>query len=214
MPLADAGIVVNQVDESTAIHIVHNNPKYSAVIDKECIQKVDDIFMLPFLHDGDFVKQRLLAILTRQIHFFDSNACLGTFLLHQLLRNTDRGASNRGHVDGSRRSLTDLFVLLIRQVRITLRYQLLQSRNELCLGSGDMPQRLPPTRGDVERRDGSWQRRHILVWLLNLLSLFLQGQRFVLGRDTGSLRRLVIIISPHWNDGQLWTQFRRLWRRT
>ena len=83
----DGWIVVNDISQSTALHILHDNPELSKVVAQEGIQKVDNVSVLAVLHDHDFIDDQLLSRLVCQVHLLDSNLGLAALLAHNLSGN-------------------------------------------------------------------------------------------------------------------------------
>lgn len=106
-------IVVDKIDERTSVHVVHDDPEHPVVINQEGIQEVDDVFMLPLFHDDDFIHQRFLSMLSREVHLFDGDTNLGALSRHELLGDANGGLADGGHIDRTRCSLTNFLVLLV-----------------------------------------------------------------------------------------------------
>jgi len=54
------GVIFDYVGQSATFHIFHNNPKF-VVLDQVRIKKVNDVWVLGFLHNQDFVDNKFLA---------------------------------------------------------------------------------------------------------------------------------------------------------
>jgi hypothetical protein len=65
-------VVVDDVCKSASFHVFHHYPEF-AVLDKIRVQKVDNVAVLRFLHDHDFIDDQFLARLLGQIHLFDGD---------------------------------------------------------------------------------------------------------------------------------------------
>jgi len=65
-------IVLNDIRKCTTFHVLHDDPEFVA-FDEIRLQEVDDVGMLRFLHDENFVDNEFFAWLVGQVHLLDGN---------------------------------------------------------------------------------------------------------------------------------------------
>ena len=84
-------IIFDDVRQCASLHVLHDNPKFIALHEIR-FQEVDNVGMLGFFHNEDFVDDEFLPRLVRQIHLLNSNllACCESFGNIDMSRCTDR----------------------------------------------------------------------------------------------------------------------------
>jgi hypothetical protein len=63
-------ITVDDIGESSTFHEFHDDPEFGT-IDEERIEEIDNVGMLRFFHDQNFVDDELFARLMTEIHLLD-----------------------------------------------------------------------------------------------------------------------------------------------
>jgi hypothetical protein len=69
-------VVINDIGQGAAFHVFHDHPQVS-ILDQERVQKVDNVGMLRFFHDKDFIDDQFLAGLVSEIHLLDGDFGVG-----------------------------------------------------------------------------------------------------------------------------------------